>query len=431
MAFKFDQIWHSHVDYAHEAQYSCFAAACPTLSWCGEQNLAEGPDAYLNPIKSIVAALKFVPFSDPVHSRAVPSAWGHFWNGMPLTKFLVMETPCQDNANGVPCAELLGSVVTNNGYSQHPVLMFLHSAQNDQMGLYPIHIEFASIMLGAMALGHEHIHVESKFVADFNDCDGHFFTEGDVHDVLGWFSDAFHSFVSEDGAIASTSLRVWDEQHVKTKEGLLLTMTMSVSKPVHGLALCWFYSQGNEAWGTNNDHALPGGPTVSPTGPVVSSPQPAVVVHADGTYDMNSYSHVTVGGESHFLHTEPCQSGAQMEDYLWNSMWSALPTGDASGDWTAYLASGTPMEFPPMFSVDEWAAFELANEAEMESASYSSLASATSTAFAACGGEIFAQAGSQVAQWGAAILVAEGVGLGVGISDVLSIADEAGISGNC
>mmetsp|Transcript_24031 Transcript_24031/g.29081 ORF Transcript_24031/g.29081 Transcript_24031/m.29081 type:complete len:1668 (+) Transcript_24031:41-5044(+) len=435
MAFKFDQIWHSHADYANQAQYSCFAAACPTSNWCVEQNLAEGSAGFLDPIKSVVAALKFVPFSDPVHSTAVPSAWGHFWNGMPLTKFLVMEEACPDNDAGSPCSALLGSVTTNNGYAQHPVLMFLHSAQNDQMGLYPIHVEFATIMLGAMALGHEHIHVESKFVADFNDCDGHFFTEGDVHDVVGWFSDAFHSFVSEEGDVLQTSRRVWDEVHVseleiKIKLDVQTGHIASNAKPVHGLALCWFYSQGQETYGTNNDHALPGGPSVAPNGPVVSSPQPNIILNgASGTVvDFTAVS----AGQSFFLHSEPCQRGVQMAGAMWDSMWNSAPSGDASGmDWHLYLGTGTPVAFPPMYSVEDWNAAELANEAEMEAASFSSLASATEAAFNDCPGTLFATVGEHVAAEGAAILVVEGVNLGNSLGNVHSIADEVSATGMC
>jgi len=170
---------------------TCFAFVCQSVTWCVELNESEGAGAYLDPVASLVASMKFVPFSNVVSDSMIPSAYSKFFNSMPITKFTA------ENDSGS----------ATSVYTQYATLMYIHCSQNDEMGLYPFHMQYVAMILGALtAMSSANMfNTGSEFVADFDDCDMHFFSEHDMKVVISWFSDSLHTFVNEGAATASAS----------------------------------------------------------------------------------------------------------------------------------------------------------------------------------------------------------------------------------
>merc|ERR1711871_475652 len=231
-------VWHSAESFAQDPGSSCFAAACDSTTWCVENNVAEGADNYLDPIKSLVAAMKFVPFSHMLTDTVIPSAYAHFWHGMPLVKLLVITTACSD-ATATVCP---ADSSTPNTFAQHPILLYMHTSQNDEMSLYAMHLEFIAVLLGSYSMpnNHQYIHGDTKFVADFDDCDYHFFSEADLWDVIGWFSDVPFDWVMTPAQLVggATPKEVqWKGDKLKNHEAWLAAYNQNV----HGVALCFVY----------------------------------------------------------------------------------------------------------------------------------------------------------------------------------------------
>eukprot|EP00239_Pterosperma_sp_CCMP1384_P004375 CAMPEP_0197844804 /NCGR_PEP_ID=MMETSP1438-20131217/1767_1 /TAXON_ID=1461541 /ORGANISM="Pterosperma sp., Strain CCMP1384" /LENGTH=2006 /DNA_ID=CAMNT_0043455785 /DNA_START=35 /DNA_END=6055 /DNA_ORIENTATION=- len=289
-----------------DAENTCFAAACPDILWCLENSAVEGTDNYLDPVKSLVAAMKFVPYSHMIHDTVIPSAFSHFWHAMPLVKFMFLSAATE----------------LSSTFNSHPVLFYMHCAQNDEMSLYAMHIEYVAILLGAMysPTPTDYVAQGTHFVADFGDCDGHFFTLTDMWDVIGWFSDVFHSFVGMEDGLKFEKVRVktWDDW-------------LRANNPnVHGLALCWIYGHGAD------------------TDAFVSSPQPEGSVYSSTMY----------------LHTETCASGIHMMD----SLYSTVPSSPQLG----------------LYSTSEWADLEQFNEIDLELQMMSGLEAEANAHFAEC-----------------------------------------------
>eukprot|EP00239_Pterosperma_sp_CCMP1384_P008257 CAMPEP_0197846606 /NCGR_PEP_ID=MMETSP1438-20131217/3709_1 /TAXON_ID=1461541 /ORGANISM="Pterosperma sp., Strain CCMP1384" /LENGTH=1491 /DNA_ID=CAMNT_0043458311 /DNA_START=60 /DNA_END=4535 /DNA_ORIENTATION=- len=196
--------------WSYDGDSTCFAAACSSAQWCLETNDAEGASNYLDPVASLVGSMKFVPFSNVVSDTMVQSAFGHFYNSMPMTKFAA------------------GGDVAGTVFATYPVLMYIHCAQNDEMNLYPFHVQYVAMIIGAMTKGGEFFNLDSQFVADFDDCDMHFFTEHDMKVVIAWFSDALHTFVGDTGIEGSEEANMFSIAYV----------TQQAAGPT-GVALCW------------------------------------------------------------------------------------------------------------------------------------------------------------------------------------------------
>jgi hypothetical protein len=320
---------------AGEQLTDCFAYACPSIGWCLEPNLSAGSMAYLDPVKSLVGAMKFVPFSNVVYNTVVPSAFSHFWYGMPLVKFLALQHPA---------GEAVPGSMGYNSYAVYPTLFYIHCSQNDEMGLYGMHIEFVALLLGGMASvnSQEYVHDDTKFMADFEDCDGHFFTLTDMWDVIGWYSDVFHSFVRDDD---SSSDYVWSKDEILSFE--IWIQTPQRAHAIHGVALCWVY--GHDWWGAGIGGAF------------ASSPQPTL------TFEGGSWSHVRgANTQTFYLHTEVCNSGVHMRAELQSK-----------------IVRG-PSQFLQVFTEDEWHNLEMANEADVDEVNMLAVKSAAEQVLAHC-----------------------------------------------
>jgi len=211
----------------------CDMWACATFSWCNEANLSQdngitGLNYYLDAVRQLVSQLKFVPYSHPIDDTPIPSAFYTFYNTMPLLKFIAAAGTEPNDSNELTI------------YAAFPVMLFIHCATNDEMGLYPMHMDYTALLLGAgafdairtannnvgkdgnklimhteydMNVNHQrsyyrypssddvkaglvatplnaHIHYRSYFVSEFGDCDMHFFSERDMQMVIAWMSDA-------------------------------------------------------------------------------------------------------------------------------------------------------------------------------------------------------------------------------------------------
>jgi len=301
------------------ADSTCFATACADFTWCTEVNEAEGDSNYLDPVASLVGSMKFVPFSNTVSDRMVMSAFGHFYSSMPMTKFAA------------------GGKARNTVFATYPTLLYIHCSQNDEMNLYPFHVQYVAMILGAMK--HEgYFNSNSQFVADFDDCDMHTFSEGDMKRVISWFADALHTFVGDgsDGTGASTpgptppggkggggggapppSGKGGKGRHLlQNFASLQLAFqidTMVQLSEQNGLSLCWL----------NQNGALD-----VATGAVISTP-----VNRDGT-----------ASASEWLHDQSCGANA--------------PAG-----------MNLQPSWPDMFTYNDWHDIESQNEQQMDTQS--------------------------------------------------------------
>jgi pimeloyl-ACP methyl ester carboxylesterase len=178
---------------------NCPMSMCAEYDWCSEPNDAEDTrdsSKYLNPVFLTVATMKFVPQSNAITESAVPSAFKEVYYASPATKFM-------NSAAGVSSAAdamlMRGSMSTvSSMYGVSTVMLYLHCAQNDEAGNYQQHIVYAGMILGAASAdGNEHWVESSQFLIDFEDCDGHFYSERDIRSTLMWLSDALRSFVGD------------------------------------------------------------------------------------------------------------------------------------------------------------------------------------------------------------------------------------------
>eukprot|EP00239_Pterosperma_sp_CCMP1384_P004394 CAMPEP_0197843418 /NCGR_PEP_ID=MMETSP1438-20131217/295_1 /TAXON_ID=1461541 /ORGANISM="Pterosperma sp., Strain CCMP1384" /LENGTH=1807 /DNA_ID=CAMNT_0043453551 /DNA_START=52 /DNA_END=5475 /DNA_ORIENTATION=- len=299
-------IWHSSSNANLETD-SCFAFSCPTLTWCAEYNKAEGAGAYVDPVKSIVAAMKFVPYSNPVHDTVVNSAHWHFLQAMPLVKFLDWASDGSDA----------------NTFMTHPTIMYIHCSQNDDMELFAAHVQFASLLLyAASGAGAVTLHEEGVFVFDFHDCDHHYFTEDDLKDVIDWFSDSLHTFVENAESVAqgvNLEDHLWDKM-------VQISWKAHLATQVKAPALCWMHQRWMKESGQTGAH-----PTS--IGGVASSIYSGALTNG---------AFVSIEA----IHANACEVGAHIWGYL------------------AWAMATQPFE--NQFTIEEWQGVEASNEAEMD-----------------------------------------------------------------
>mmetsp|Transcript_12784 Transcript_12784/g.15436 ORF Transcript_12784/g.15436 Transcript_12784/m.15436 type:complete len:1508 (-) Transcript_12784:140-4663(-) len=262
--------------WSYNGAATCFAAACHSLEWCLENNDSEGPTKYLDPVASLVAQMKFVPFSNPVSDVMVQSAFGHFYNSMPMSKFA------------------LGGLTANTVFATYPVLMYIHCSQNDEMDLYPFHVQYVAMIIGAQGKGGAFFSTDSRFVADFDDCDMHFFTEGDMKVVISWFSDALHTFVGDVGSVGSNIAAMFSIAEVQvqaaTSSGLALCWLPGTNAldAAHGAVISTPYEGGNSFL-----HQESCSPSMLPEGLIMRTSWPDMFSHAEW-HDIESQN------EAHF-----------------------------------------------------------------------------------------------------------------------------------
>mmetsp|Transcript_31959 Transcript_31959/g.38634 ORF Transcript_31959/g.38634 Transcript_31959/m.38634 type:complete len:2338 (-) Transcript_31959:755-7768(-) len=387
MAFAYDMIFvnwelmHQHgftastmdVDLGGEDD-ACFAFACPTLRWCLEENQSTGPDLYLDAVSSLVASMKFVPFSNPVYDSMVPSAFSHFFWSMPIVKFQLEMTNL--GASG------------GNEFAEYGILLYLHCSQNDEMHIYPAHIQYAALLMGAEAMDHQltlnqhetirdthysvasdggldmsgdeddeagsggYINHNTRFVIDFNDCDGHEFTEHDMQNAILWFSDSLHTMVGSNG---HSSIHSFNIHYVALFENMLewvgetghnQNWNFEGLRDYNGASLCWLRK-------VKPDH-------ISDNGAFVSSPNQQTMTY--DAYGMRPKGLRGGAGEAgqgqwctgmgaecpYFLHQEHCYSGI----HLWPPLFDSI-------DIEAIAMSN-------MFTAEEWMAVEQSNEQEFD-----------------------------------------------------------------
>jgi hypothetical protein len=174
---------------------TCPMSMCVDMDWCAEPNDAEetskASTKYLNPVYLTVATMKFVPQSNAITDEAVPSAFREMHFASPATKLM-------NSVDGISTAvEGVTSV-----YGVTTVMLYLHCAQNDEAGNFQHHIVYAGMILGA-SLGDYGANSawlsSSQFLMDFEDCDGHFYSERDIKGTLMWLSDSLRAFVGDEG----------------------------------------------------------------------------------------------------------------------------------------------------------------------------------------------------------------------------------------
>jgi len=207
------------------------------MDWCFEPNKAEMADsaddatayAYLDPVYMVVGSMKFVPISNSVKNMAVKSSWKNYYFSMPLIKIINSK---QDDIGG----EHVYTV-----FARYPSLIYVHCSQNDEEGGYMQTMMYTGMLGGAWAVGagadmydnmrseYGYFNKGSQFVADFEDCDGHFFSERDLHGVMLWFSDALRSSVDDVGG---------HSDFLVARDG------MNTGEVASTAALCWMSETG-------------------------------------------------------------------------------------------------------------------------------------------------------------------------------------------
>lgn len=138
--------------------------------------------------------MKFVPVSNPIADTPVSTSFSrqYFTVGLPkLVQFLSSQKTSTSTESGNHFTL----------YSQYPVMAFIHCAANDDHN-YQKTTEYVAFMMGAyfhafMTAESGFWHSQSVLVADFNDCDKHFFSERDMQATLTWFSDSLRTNVKD------------------------------------------------------------------------------------------------------------------------------------------------------------------------------------------------------------------------------------------
>merc|ERR1719408_702127 len=98
--------------------------------------MSEGIGAYLDPLKSLIASSKFVPYSKPVsglyaslafEGQVVASAYAKFSVIVPLLKFFYNPTM----------------------FNTFQVALYMHCAQNDEYDLFDPHTQYAELLISS------------------------------------------------------------------------------------------------------------------------------------------------------------------------------------------------------------------------------------------------------------------------------------------